>query len=381
MTRPVASLADGPDTSSNGMTITVPEDDVADLRARLARVRWPNSIDGVGWTYGTDPVYLTTLLEYWRTEFDWRATEAALNRRDHLMVRTRGPSIHVVRGRIRGRTPLLLLHGWPGSFVQMLDLNDLLDAEFAEFEVVIASLPGFGFSGAPRRPGMSERGAAVLMHDVMAALGHRRYAVHGSDFGAGVAQEMAIAYADHVIGIHLSGTSPHAAAMPPDATPAETEYLRNVRDWRATEVGYAEISKTKPQTLAVGLSDSPAGTASWIVEKFRRWSDCDGDVERRFTKDQLLLNISVYWFTNTIASSVRFYYESARDPQALASVPDVPTAHLMSVKDMFATPREWIARTSRVDRWTQLDRGGHFLEWEEPQLVAEDLVAFFREHS
>lgn len=358
-------------------TIAVPQADLDDLQARLARTRWPDAISGVGWEYGTDPDYLRELLSYWRKQFSWRAHERALNTREHLLVDVNGLRLHIVRAGTSGAMPILLLHGWPGSFVQMLNLSDELAATGA-FEVITASLPGFGFSEAASVPGMSESRIAQMMHEIMSgALGHSRYAIRGSDFGAGVASQLGVAHPEAVIGLHLSGTSPHGAALPSDATAAEIDYLNNVERWRRNEIGYGAIAATRPQTLAAGLADSPAGTASWIVEKFRRWSDCDGDVERRFTKDQLLLNISVYWLTNTIGSSLRLYRESVDDNEALGREPDVPVAYLMSRRDMFPTPREWIARTSRIDRWTEVDRGGHFLEWEEPKLVAQDLSEFF----
>jgi pimeloyl-ACP methyl ester carboxylesterase len=358
--------------------ITVPPEELDDLHVRLSNTRWADTLPDVGWDYGTDPVYLRSLLDYWRDTFDWRPHERDLNSREHYLVEVAGLRVHVVRAGQAGGIPVLLLHGWPGSFVQMLGLSDRLAAA-GGFEVVVASLPGFAWSDPAKEPGMSERRIASLMHALMTdALGHRRYAVRGSDFGAGVASEMAIQHPEAVIGLHLSGTTPAPAPVPADATPAEREYLDNVTRWRESEVGYAAISSTRPHTLAVALADSPAGTASWILEKLRRWSDCDGDVEKRFTKDQLLLNISVYWFTNTIGSSIGLYRESRSDTENLVGTPDVPTAHLMSRRDMFPTPREWLARTSRMDRYVEVDCGGHFLEWEEPDLVSEDLQAFLR---
>ncbi|MEA5362305.1 epoxide hydrolase [Amycolatopsis sp., V23-08] len=356
--------------------IAIPDEELADLRHRLRRTRWPDPIEGAGWRYGTDPAYLRELVEYWAEEFDWRREERWLNAYPQFRSVADGLRVHYVHQRAAadGALPVLVLHGWPGSFVQMLDLLPLLtDA----FDVVVGSLPGFAFSEASAQPGMTETRMAQVFHDLMTrVLGYERYAVRGSDFGASVAEALAIRYPRAVAGIHLSGTTPRADNPPADPGPAISRYIDDVERWRAAEVGYGAIQATKPQTLAASLNDSPAGLAAWIVEKFRRWSDCDGDVERRFTKDQLLTNISVYWFTQTIGSSVRLYGESDYRQDAGWSV---PTAHLMSSKDMFPTPREWVERFSRVDRWTAVERGGHFLEWEEPRLVAEDMRAFFRD--
>ena len=208
-------------------------------------------------------------------------------------------------------------------------------------------------------------------------LGYRRYAVRGSDFGGTVATHVAKRFPASVIGIHVGGTSPRADETLPDLSPDERRYAANVRRWRSMEVGYGAIQKTKPQTLAVALNDSPAGLASWIVEKFRRWSDCDGDVESRFTKDELLTNVMIYWMTQTIGSSIRQYRDGIGNAFLVGST--VPAAFLMSSKDMLPTPREWVARTARIDRWTPIDRGGHFIEWEEPEIVAEDVREFLGE--
>jgi pimeloyl-ACP methyl ester carboxylesterase len=362
--------------------IAVSDEELADLRHRLRQTRWPGHIEGAGWHYGTDPAYLRELVEYWAEVFDWRSEERRLNAFPQFRSMAGGLRVHYVHQRAHGGgLPVLVLHGWPGSFVQMLDLLPLL-AEPAgspadAFDVVVGSLPGFGFSEASAEPGMTETRMAHVFHDLMTrVLGYERYAVRGSDFGGSVAEALAVLYPQAVVGIHLSGTTPRADNPPADPGPAIRRYIDDVEQWRASEVGYGAIQGTKPQTLAASLNDSPAGLAAWIVEKFRRWSDCGGDVERRFTKDQLLTNISVYWFTQSIGSSIRLYGESDYRQDAEW---DVPTAHLMSSKDMFHTPREWVERFSRVDRWTAVERGGHFIEWEEPQLVADDMRAFFRE--
>ena len=367
--------------------IDVSDEDLEDLRSRLRRTRWPNHV-GAGWDDGTDPKYLRELVDYWREKFDWRLQERRLNAFPQFLAAVDGLEIHFVRQRGIGPAPmpLLLLHGWPGSFVQMLDLIPKLSDPVAHgadasdaFDVVAVSLPGYGFSEQPIEPGMTEARMAVLFYRLMTeTLGFERFGVRGGDWGGGILTHLAASYPSAIIGTHTGGTSPHLDESPNDLSAAERQYLEDVKRWRATEVGYSLIQSTKPQTIASALNDSPAGLASWIVEKYRRWSDCDGDVENRFTKDELLTNIMIYWVTQTIGSSIRLYKDAIGDAPLAKST--VPAAHLMSPKDMFRTPREWIARTNRIDRWTEIDRGGHFLEWEEPQIVAEDLRAFFRDY-
>lgn len=367
--------------------IDVPQATLDDLRRRLAETRWPDEVAGAGWDYGADIGYLKALAAYWEHGFDWRAQEAALNRLAQFQADVGGLPLHYVHERGQGPDPLpiVLLHGWPSTFWQMTRIVPLLadparyggDAADA-FDVVVPSLPGYGFSGRPAERGVGVARVAEMLAELLAdRLGYRRVALRGSDLGAGVAQQLALSHPELVVGLHLSGTNPYVGPVPDDLTPAEQRFIADAQRWGREEMAYAMEQATKPQTLACGLNDSPAGLAAWIVEKFRRWSDCDGDVERRFSKDDLLTNLTIYWATETIGSSVRLYYESVRNPGRWARV-EVPTAILMSTKDMFPTPREWAERTYHVTRWTEASRGGHFLEWEEPELVSEDVKSFFR---
>jgi len=369
-------------------TVRIPQEILDDLRDRLARTRWPDEVEGAGWDYGANLDYMRELVGYWKDRFDWRAQERAMNRFSHHRARLDGFGLHFIRERGRGADslPLLLLHGWPASFLQMLPITPLLadpvshggDAADA-FDAIIPSLPGYGFSDRPAERGMTVARIAGLLHRLMTGeLGYERYGIRGSDLGAGVAVQLALSHPDSVIGIHLSGTNPSVPFVPPDLSPAEERFLRDAENWRNTESGYAMEQSTKPQTLAYGLSDSPAGLAAWIVEKFRAWSDCGGDVERRFSKDELLANLTLYWATGTIGSSVRLYYESVRDREARWGRVEVPTAMAMFPKDMFPTPREWANRWCAIRRWTEMPRGGHFGEMEEPELLAADIRAFFR---
>jgi pimeloyl-ACP methyl ester carboxylesterase len=372
--------------TSQPFTIDIPQATLDDLRERLARTRWPDALADAGWDYGIDLDELRALIGAWRDDFDWRVQEAALNRVAHFRTDIDGIGLHFIHERGQGPQPIpiLILHGWPSSFVQMLDLIPRLvdparhggqvdDA----FDVVVASLPGYGFSDRPRQRGMSVATMAPLFHALMTeALGYDRYAVRGSDLGAGIAGQLALAHRDALLGVHLSGTNPFVATVPADLSPAERRFVADAQNWMQTEMAYAMEHATKPQTLAVGLNDSPAGLAAWIIEKFWRWGDHDGDLAAAFGRDRLLTNLTIYWATATIGSSIQLYFESMRDP-GRPGRSEAPTAYLMTAKDFFPTPREWVARQGRVDRWTELDRGGHFLEWEQPALVAADLRAFF----
>jgi pimeloyl-ACP methyl ester carboxylesterase len=366
--------------------IDVPQTTLDDLRARLERTRWPDEIAHSGWDYGANLAYLQRLIAYWLDGFDWRVQEAALNRFHHVRAVVDGVGLHCILepGAGQDPMPLLLLHGWPSSFVQMLDLIPRLvaptlhggDAADA-FDVVAVSLPGYGFSDIPTTRGMSVSRIATLVHRLMTqVLGYERYSARGSDLGAGVITQLALTHPDALIGVHLSGTNPFVMDVPDNLTPEEEMFAANARHWMQTEMAYAMEHASKPQTLAYGLNDSPAGLAAWILEKFWRWCDHHGDLDETFGKDQLLSNLTIYWVTGTINASMRLYYETMRNPGVWGRV-EVPSAYLMSDKDMFPTPREWVERTARVDRWTEIDQGGHFLEWEVPEIVADDLRAFF----
>jgi pimeloyl-ACP methyl ester carboxylesterase len=360
--------------------IAVPVEVLEDLRQRLERTRWPDEVDGAGWDYGTDTVYLRELAEYWRDGFDWRAREAELNRFEQYRAEVDGIGLHFlhVRGERQNPIPLLMLHGWPSSFVQMLDIIPLLVRGEPAFDVVVPSLPGYGFSDISKDRGMSTSRMAYLLAELMTdVLGYSQFAARGSDLGGGVLRQLALAQPDILIGLHLSGTSPVPTPVPENLSPAEQIFVKNRQQWNQQEMAYFMLHTTKPQTLANALNDSPAGLASWIIEKFRRWSDCGGELESRYSKDEMLTNLTIYWATGTINSSMRLYYETAGDPGKQAYI-EVPTGLLMSPKDMFPTPREWVERSHNVVHWRETDRGGHFLEWEEPELVANDLREFFK---
>jgi pimeloyl-ACP methyl ester carboxylesterase len=262
----------------------------------------------------------------------------------------------------------------------LTDPPDPLDA----FDVVVPSIPGFGFSGRPAGPGMSPRKVADLWAELMAQLGYARFATQGGDFGAAVSTWLGLLHESRLIGIHLNyipgSYQPHITAADPPLTPDEKAFLEARAEWVRMEGAYSHLHATKPQTPAFALNDSPAGLAAWIVEKFRGWSDCGGDVERRFTKDELLTNIMIYWVTETIHSSMRLYYESSRAPLAFAmdARVRVPCGVARFPLEMPSPPREWVERGFNVERWTDMASGGHFAAMEEPERLAADIRAFFR---
>lgn len=369
------------------MKIEIPDSEVQDLRRRLRQTRWAPHVDGSGWAAGTDGAYLRALADYWATHYDWRAREVRLNRFDHFTAEVGGTNLHFIKAPGRGPSPvpLLLLQGWPSSFVQMLEIMPLLaeprDDGTPCFDVIAASLPGYPFSDLPSAPGMSFSKIAELMTKLMVEeLGYTRFAVRGSDQGALVHQQIGLKHPRRLIGIHRSGITPFASPMPGDLSLAEIEYQKQVGIWAQVETAYARLQALRPETLAPALADSPIALASWFIEKFQRWGDCDGDVDRAFGRDALLDNLSLHWFTGAGAAAIRLYREAALDP-GLSGRVEVPTAILMPLKDgvTVPAPREWAERSFNVKRWTIMPRGGHFPEWEVPHVVANDIRRFFAE--
>ena len=362
--------------------IDVPAATIDDLKTRLAAARLPDQIKGSGWDYGTDTKYLADLLTYWRTDYDWDAEQARLNSFDHFKAEIDGLNIHFVHAKSDrdDAIPLLMLHGWPSSFVQMLDVIPMLTTpkdDGPAFHVVAASLPGYGFSDRPTKAGMSPAAMAPYMHKLMTdVLGYARYGIRSSDLGAGVASTMAASFGK-VIGSHIGGTNPYLQGdIPDDLTPKEKKFVKQAQEWMQQEMAYAMLHSSKPQTVAVALNDSPAGLASWIVEKFWRWSDNKGKIEDAIDRDALLTNLTIYWVTQTINSSMHLYAEAAR-AQGGWDKPQAPVGYLMPKHDMFETPRSWIERRGPVAHWTISQDGGHFMEWEQPAIVADDLRTFF----
>jgi pimeloyl-ACP methyl ester carboxylesterase len=372
-------------------TIAVPEDVLGDLRERLARVRWPDEVPEAGWSYGSDLAYMKTLVEYWRDRYDWRKHEAALNRFRQFTVPLAGIELHFVHEPGVGPSPmpLLLSHGWPGSVLEFHKIIPMLTdpGRFGgdpadAFTVVAPSLPGYGFSFRPNQPRFGVTEIADVFASLMSeVLGYPRFGAQGGDWGAFVTARLGYAHPAKLTGIHMNLLTLRRDLKPP-ANPSEEErgYLEDLGRWMREETGYQWIQGTKPQTLAYGLTDSPVGLAAWIVEKFRTWSDCRGDVERRFSKDEILTNVMLYWVTGAINSSFWPYYARYHSDWPLpdGARVDVPMAYAAFPHEIVRPPRAWAERVFDVRRWTPMAAGGHFAALEEPEALAADVRAFFR---
>jgi pimeloyl-ACP methyl ester carboxylesterase len=342
--------------------------------------------------YGFDRQCLQEICRYWIDTFDWKARLEHLSAVHHFRFHSSAGNIHFIHERGKGPAPipLILTHGWPGSFVEMIHILPLLTDPAAHgadpadaFDVVIPSLPGFGFSDQPAAPGMNSFRIAGLWVELMQTLGYERFAAQGGDIGAGVSTALGLRHAGHIIGIHLNyipgSYRPHLEGTAKPSA-AEQKFLADAARWYDENGAYAHVQATRPQTAAYGLNDSPAGLAAWILEKFRNWSDCDGDLYTSFTPDELLSNVTLYWMTQTVHSSFRLYYENRRAPLHLENEAFVliPCAIAHFPKEILFPPREWVERGYNVQRWTEMPRGGHFAAAEQPQLLAEDIRAFFR---
>jgi epoxide hydrolase len=384
-------LAQAPSDAIRPFSISIPDAVLSDLKARLATARIPAPLQGDGWTHGTDIGYLRELIAYWRTGFDWRAQERRLNQLEQFTTTIDGLTVHFVHRRSKhaNALPLLVTHGWPGSFVEFTKIiGPLTDPEAHgataadAFHVVMPSIPGFAFSQAPRDPGYSPARIAALEAKLMARLGYTRYGVQGGDWGSIISTQVALVDAPHVVGLHLNmcfGAAPSGADPNAGLTDRERERLKARQLFQSEETGYQQIQGTKPQTLGVALNDSPAGLAAWIVEKFRTWCDCDGNPESVFTKDELLTNITLYWVTQTAASSARIYYESRHAPPSATAGQriETPTACADFPREIIWSPRRWLEGRYNIVRWTEMPKGGHFAAMEQPALLVGDVRAFF----
>ena len=370
--------------------IDTPAEVLDDLRERLVRTRLPDEAEGGGWLLGTDLGYVRELVDHWLHRFDWRAVESRLNEFSHYRTVIEGIPVHFVHRPGRGERPmpLLLSHGWPSTFAELLPLAPLLADPAAHgstgahaFDVVIPSLPGFAFSTPYRETG--PRRIHHVWASLMTELGYDRFGAAGSDIGARVTSRLGWHYPDRVIGIHISSVDLEwPDPLPEDLTSEEREYVARTEHWEQEEGAYAAVQGTRPQTLAYGLADSPVGLAAWIVEKFRAWSDCAGDVSTRFGFDELLTTVTLYWVTNSINAANRGYYQARHDPDPLRLPPgtriEVPTGIAMFPGEAeLVVPRAFAERCYAITHWTDMPRGGHFPALEEPALLADDLRAFF----
>jgi epoxide hydrolase len=370
--------------------IDVPQADLDDLAYRLDRTRWPDQLPGVGWDYGVPLEYVRELASYWRTGYDWRVQEARLNAFDQFTTAIDGQRVHFlhVRSASPDALPLIITHGWPGSVVEFMNvIGPLTDpAAFGgspgdAFHLVIPSIPGYGFSGPTRDRGWEVRRVARAWAELMSRLGYARYGAQGGDWGSSISRELGRAAPDRVVGVHLNMLFPYVrGAEPDDLTAVERARLSAVREFQARGSGYFALQSTKPQTLAYGLADSPAGQLAWIAEKFNEWTD--GGLPGAVDRDQLLTNVTVYWLTGTAGSSARLYYETARarawGPASWGDGPGVPTGVAVFPKEIAPPIRRFAEQAENIVHWTEFDRGGHFAAMEAPDLLVGDVRDFFR---
>lgn len=365
-------------------TIAIADAEVADLRSRLRHARFPDEVEDAGWDYGTSLSFLRRFVAYWGNEFDWRAAEARLNRTPQFITEIDGETVHFVhvRGTGSNPVPVLLANGWPSNFVELLPLVDRLTAETdgVSFDVIIPSLPGYGFSGRPRYKGMNMTRTAQLWAKLMDRLGYPRFLASGSDLGTGPMLSLVRHNPERLLGAHYCNVFSQYP-RPDDPTPEEAEYFQKVAYAGFVEGAYALVHGTKPTSLAMGLNNSPAGLASWILEKFHRWGDTGGDIESVFPFETLATLLSVYWFTQTIGSSVRMYKEAFADHEVMSPLPrhDVLQGVLIPAEADLPAPRAWGERNlQNLIHWNEARQGGHFPALEVPDVLADDIRAFHR---
>jgi pimeloyl-ACP methyl ester carboxylesterase len=391
---PATSSTDG----SNGagvlpFRIAIPQAAVDDLRERLVNTRWPDESPGAGWSRGVPIDYLKELAEYWQTQYDWRAHEAKLNEYPQFTTTIEGQTVHFlhVRSPEPDATPLMLIHGWPGSVVEFLDVIGPLSDPRAHggnpadaFHLVIPSIPGFGFSRPLVASGWTYRHIATAFTKLMSRLGYQRYGVQGGDAGAFIGPDMGRIDPTHIVGVHVNSLVQIPTMMQIMVglvvmSKAERVRLARFKNWRDEMRGYLEIQSTRPKTLAYGLTDSPVGQLAWIVEKFKEWTDPAAELpEDAIDRDHILTNVSLYWFTGTAGSSANIYYETLHDPAVKKRKVrnEVPTGVAVFTQDV--TIRRWAERENNIVHWTELDHGGHFAALEVPELLVDDMRKFFR---
>jgi epoxide hydrolase len=368
--------------------IDVPEAELADLRDRLARTRWPDAETVDDWSQGIPLAYVQELCASWASTYDWRATEARLNALGSSKTQLDGLGIHFlhVRSPEPDALPLVLTHGWPGSIVEFLEVIGPLTDPVAHggdaadaFHVVCPSLPGYGFSDRPTRAGWKVPRVAAAWAELMARLGYDRYGAQGGDWGSSVTTSIARLDADHVVGIHLNMVVAIPDLSMGEPTEQEQAALASFEHYQKEESGYSTLQATRPQTLGYGLADSPAAQAAWIVEKFYAWTDCDGHPEHAISRDRLLDNVMLYWLPDAGASSARLYWESFNDFDTQLAPVTVPVGASVFPKEITRPSRRWAEpRFSDLRHWNELDRGGHFAAFEQPETFVDEVRTFFR---
>ena len=375
--------------------IEVDDSAIEDLQSRLAKTRLPDQLNDISWEYGTELSLMNQLINYWTEEFDWRAQESLLNQFDQYTTEVENLRLHFIHQRSQNpdAIPLMIVHGWPGSISEFYKIIDPLANPLEHggdisdsFHVIAPSLPGFGFSEAPSETGYSPERIALMLAQLMQKLGYERYAIAGGDWGAIINRHLANHFPERLIGLHSNMiiASPPTDSQKRAEITEDEQITRSARQaYMINEVAYQQIQGTKPQSLGYGLADSPSGLAAWILEKFHGWTDMpqgnDGDLTDHFSFDELLTNISIYWFTNTITSSTRIYYEN-RNTQQIKPMEfiNVPTGAAIFPAEIFITPRAWAEESYDLRHWTVMDEGGHFAALEKPELYIQDLRTFFR---
>jgi pimeloyl-ACP methyl ester carboxylesterase len=351
--------------------VDIHESDLEDLKFRINKTRWPDEISGAEWTYGTNLDYLREICQYWSEEYSWRDTEAAINAYQNYIAEIDGYKIHFIHIKRTGK-PLMITHGWPGSFLEMLKLIPLLK----DFDLVIPSIPGFGFSDKPVEKGCNSAFVAELWHKLMIGLGYTKYGLQGGDIGAGISSWLTMRHPEHVTGLHLNYIpGSYLPYSETEETPEVMQFKQYASKWAGEEAAYSSIQSTKPQTLAYGLNDSPAGLCAWILEKFYSWMDEKSVVSR----DEILGNISLYWLTQTLPSAVRMYKENRSYPLIFkkADFIKTPVAFAKFPKELPTPPRSYIEKGYNIQQWTEMPVGGHFAALEQPQLLSDDISNFF----
>jgi pimeloyl-ACP methyl ester carboxylesterase len=373
----------------NHFIANIPNEILDDLKSRIRNTRLPDEIIDSGWSYGSSLTYMKELADFWLNNFDWRKVEAEINSYPNFTALIDGYKIHFlhIKGNGKNSIPLIITHGWPGSFIEMLKLIPLLttDEDFS-FDLVIPSLMGYGFSQKITSPRCDIHFMGELWYKLMKELGYDNFGAHGGDFGSGVSMVLALKYPKNVIGLHLNNIEGYYSPYLPKGeifTQEEIRFEKDAADWYDKEGAYSHQQKTKALTLAYGLNDSPIGLCAWIIEKFYSWADCKGNLENVFSKNELLANVTLYWVTETLHSSIRLYHESRKLPLNFQKddFVNVPVGIIrFPLEDPFP-PRKYIERGFNIQRWTEMPSGGHFAAMEKPNLLAKDIKYFFMQIS
>ena len=365
--------------------VNIPQSELDDLNDRIKKVRWPDEIKNSDWKYGTSLSYIKELADYWLEEFDWRIIEKEINSFPNFIADVDGNQIHFlhIKSNKKNAIPIIITHGWPGSFLEMLKIIPYLtESEESPFDLVIPSIIGFGFSKKPTENGSDYGFNAELWHKLMLKLGYNKYGVQGGDIGAGISIKIAQKYPENIIGLHLNYISDSYKPYSEENENIEThivKFQKATQMWNEREGAYASLHSTKPLSLAYGLNDSPIGLCGWIIEKFNAWSDNNGDIENSFTKQELLANVTLYWLTQTIHSSIRMYHEISNSPLKFGKDDFVktPVGFAKFPKEIPTPPRDYIEKGFNVVHWTEMPKGGHFPALEQPKLLADDIIRFF----